>query len=140
MSRANTDLLVGKSVVVGDTPPRLLMSDKIIRVHCSGLVNSSFFNAVNNGPTSRAYYVRTASGTSSSMKNISRGTVLNLPVPVPPQAQQHRIMTRIDQLMSLCDELESKLTTARERAERLVGAVVTSQCDQSEDRQSVICH
>jgi type I restriction enzyme, R subunit len=38
--------------------------------------------------------------------------------------EQYRIVAKVDQLMSLCDELESKLTAARDGAERLVGAVV----------------
>jgi len=38
--------------------------------------------------------------------------------------ERRRIVAKVDQLMSLCDELESKLTAARERAERLVGAMM----------------
>src|SRR5690606_27671625 len=92
LSRANTEELVARSVVVRDTPPRLMMSDKIVRFRFSDLVEKSFINLANTSESARAYYAREASGTSSSMKNVSRDVMCRLPIPLPPLAEQRRIV------------------------------------------------
>lgn len=108
LSRANTAELVARSVVVGVAEPQLMLSDKIIRLSVSSQMNRAFVNMVNNVNYSREHYAANASGTSSSMKNVSREVVLALPVPVPPLAEQSRIVTRVEALMRLCDALEAK--------------------------------
>ena len=42
------------------------------------------------------------------MKNVSREVVLNAAVPLPPLPEQSRIVTRVEELMRLCDALEAK--------------------------------
>ena len=37
-----------------------------------------------------------------------------LPIPLPPLAEQHRIVTKIDKLMVVCDQLESKLSSRQD--------------------------
>ena len=108
LSRANTAELVARSVVVGVAEPQLMLSDKIIRLAVSSQMNRAFLNIVNNANYSREHYAANASGTSSSMKNVSREVVLALPVPLPPLAEQSRIVTRVEALMRLCDALEAK--------------------------------
>lgn len=124
MSRANTSALVGKSVIVENTPERLLLSDKILRVYFSTFADKKFFNIYNNSLAARAYYSKAASGTSDSMRNISRIQILNLPVPVPPFQEQKRIFVKINQFMSLCDELEAKLTQSINDREKLMETAV----------------
>lgn len=44
--------------------------------------------------------------------------------PLPPLAEQCRIVAKVNQLMALCDELETKLRQADEDSERLMNAAV----------------
>ena len=108
LSRANTAELVARSVLVGVAEPQLMLSDKIIRLAVSSQMNRAFLNMVNNASYSREHYAANASGTSSSMKNVSREVLMALPVPLPPLAEQSRIVTRVDALMRLCDALQAK--------------------------------
>ena len=124
LSRANTEELVARSVVVEQTPPHLMMSDKIVRFTFPDEIDRSFINLANSSDSSRSYYARNASGTSSSMKNIGREVMCNLPIPLPPLAEQRRIVARVDQLMALVDELERQLADSSVRAEDLFSAVV----------------
>ena len=46
------------------------------------------------------------------------------PVSLPPLAEQHRIVAKVEELMALCDQLEGALQTADQTADRLAAAVV----------------
>lgn len=124
ISRANTAELVARSVVVDQGFPQLMMSDKIIRVHFCEDADPNYFNLVNSSPFAREYYAQVAGGTSSSMKNVSRKQILELPVVIPPLDEQKRIVAKVGQLMALCDELEAKLNKAQQNSEKLMEATV----------------
>jgi len=124
ISRANTAELVARSVVVSNPEPHLMLSDKIIRLRLSRLVERQFFNLVNNSCTAREYYAANASGTSSSMKNVGRHVILNMPVPVPPVAEQRRIVARVEELRRLCAQLRERIVQARRTQSQLADALV----------------
>lgn len=46
--------------------------------------------------------------------NIGADALKNLPFPLPPLAEQRRIVTKVDQLMKLCEELEARQQKKRE--------------------------
>ena len=47
-----------------------------------------------------------------------------LPFPLPPLAEQHRIVAKVDELMALCDQLEAALTSADSTRQRLLEALL----------------
>ena len=47
-----------------------------------------------------------------------------LPFPLPPLAEQHRIVAKVDELMALCDQLEASLTANDETGVRLLDAML----------------
>ena len=46
------------------------------------------------------------------------------PFPLPPLAEQHRIVAKVDELMALCDQLEAQLTQSQTDSRRLLEAVL----------------
>ncbi len=52
------------------------------------------------------------------------GLIEVLPIPLPPLAEQHRIVAKVDALMALCDQLEASLTTATTTRSRLLEALL----------------
>jgi type I restriction enzyme S subunit len=48
------------------------------------------------------------------------------PIALPPMSEQKRIIAKVDQLMALCDELESKLRDAEQGAQRLAEAMTAA--------------
>jgi type I restriction enzyme S subunit len=52
------------------------------------------------------------------------GLIEQTPIPLPPIAEQHRIVAKVNDLMSLCDQLEASLNTATEHRSRLLEALI----------------
>lgn len=51
---------------------------------------------------------------------ISASNLNEVPFPLPPLAEQNRIVAKVDELMVLCDQLESSLTKAETTRHRLL--------------------
>jgi type I restriction enzyme S subunit len=125
ISRANTVELIARAVMIQEDISKLMMSDKIVRLNFSAYCNHRFILIVNNyAEFARKHYARNASGVSPSMKNVSRDVILGLPIPLPPLAEQHRIVAKVDELMALCDRLEVSLTTSEQTRTRLLEATL----------------
>jgi type I restriction enzyme S subunit len=76
----------------------------------------------NHAGYARAYYAEEASGTSLSMKNVSRSVIYNLMVPLPSMEEQDRIIAKVDELMALCDRLEAAQREQETRREQLTAS------------------
>lgn len=55
---------------------------------------------------------------------LNQSKALNIPIPLPPLAEQHRIVAKVDELMALCDELEAAQAKREDRRDRLVAATL----------------
>jgi type I restriction enzyme S subunit len=68
--------------------------------------------------TSKANLVEFAPATAQT--NINLEMLTSVLIPLPPLAEQHRIVAKVDALMALCDRLEAALTTADTTRTRLL--------------------
>jgi type I restriction enzyme S subunit len=55
---------------------------------------------------------------------LNRTEAYQLPIVLPPLAEQHRIVAKVDELMALCDELEAAQIKRERRRNRLVAATL----------------
>ena len=137
ISRANTAELVARAVIVDSDPVNLMMSDKIVRLELVDLCEPRCILINNNHSTfSRSYYAARATGVSASMKNVTRDVILDLPIPLPPLAEQHRIVAKVDELMALCDQLEAARQEREQDRERLMAATLQRLNQPAEDPAS----
>lgn len=60
----------------------------------------------------------------ATVQHLRVGGVETLLVPLPPLAEQHRIVSKVKELMALCDRLETQLTTTQTESCRLLEAVL----------------
>jgi type I restriction enzyme S subunit len=58
------------------------------------------------------------------VKNINSSEIGRLEFPLPPFAEQHRIVARVEDLRALCAELRETLTIARTVQSELADALV----------------
>jgi type I restriction enzyme S subunit len=62
--------------------------------------------------------------TSSGLYSLSVGKIRQIGIPVPPLAEQRRIVAKVDQLSKLVDQFEIQLANCRTKSETLMGAFV----------------
>jgi len=62
--------------------------------------------------------------TSTGLYNLSTGKVANLPIPLPPLAEQAAIEERVEALLTTCRELQAEIELARTHAAHLLQAVL----------------
>ena len=60
----------------------------------------------------------------TNIANVSLRTLRPYPLAVPPLAEQHRVVAKVDELLALCDELETHLTQQETTATNLATAAV----------------
>jgi type I restriction enzyme, S subunit len=59
-----------------------------------------------------------------TMVNLNHGILKKMPFALPPLAEQHRIVSKVDELMALCDQLETEQDISAERHEKLVSILL----------------
>lgn len=109
ITRAGPMNRVGISCWVNDAPPRLMLSDKIVRFHSIGdeMLPAFIVLALNAGWT-KVQVEQAKTGMAASQVNISQSDLRSFWLPICSRAEQVRIVTRVEALMRVCDALEAK--------------------------------
>jgi type I restriction enzyme S subunit len=80
----------------------------------------------------RYFEIRDVTG-QKQRRGLNMGLVAELSVPVPPIEVQHRIVAKVDELMTLCDQLEKEQESSHDTHDTLVatllGALTTATAD-----------
>lgn len=113
--------LAGKSCLVTNTPrANLILSDKSIRYVFSSNISKVFIQYFNSSIFAGKYYQKLGTGKSTSMNNITREQFNNLPIPLPPLAEQKRIVKKLDDIMKLYEEMKTTVTNNQSYTEQLL--------------------
>jgi type I restriction enzyme, S subunit len=126
MSRANTTQLVGACAIIDQTRPRLLLSDKIFRFcfYDKSAIILQWLDHVMKSPALRYQIERAASGTSPTMKNISKGKTLNLLVPPHSISKQRQIIEELNSLQAEVSSLKCLQTETAAELDALLPAIL----------------
>ena len=65
-----------------------------------------------------------AKSSGSATPQLSASQLADVLIPLPPLAEQHRIVAKVDELMTLCDQLETSLTTGNDTRRHLLDALL----------------
>ncbi len=95
----------------------------VIRCRPYDVQISDFVLLFLNSPTGMDIMQRLAI-TSSGLYSLSVGKIRQIEIPLPPLAEQRRIVAKVDQLMALVVELEAQIATSRTTAANLLEAIV----------------
>ena len=110
MNRSNTPLLVGSSAFIKKAPKKTYLSDKLWQFKVNQNANIQWIAFYFSNETTLTKLRDMATGTSNSMKNITKPDVLNIDLFAPQKAEQ----TKIASFLSSVDEKISQLTQKHE--------------------------
>ena len=65
-----------------------------------------------------------AAGHGISMVHMTKEKMEKLEVPLPPLAEQQRIVAKVNQLMAICDQLEAQITATEQDSRRFLESVL----------------
>ncbi len=122
--RGNTPEYVGMAAIYEGVPGEYLYPDLIMKVRLLKGTSLRFVHLCAIAPYARSYFSRSASGAQVTMPKINQGALLGLPVPLPPLAEQQRIVAKVDEVMTICDRLEASLARGEAARQRLLGALL----------------
>ncbi|MEL7163299.1 MAG: restriction endonuclease subunit S, partial [Bacteroidota bacterium] len=118
ISRANTPELVGASAFVHDDYPDLYLPDKLWQtVTDEKVVDNRYLFATLQSSRVKERTKNLATGSSGSMKNISKPSFLSIQIPLPPLPEQQKIA----KTLSTWDEairLQTQLINAKQEQKR----------------------
>ena len=98
ISRMNTQELVGATAYVWEAPENTYLPDRLWRANLKENVNSIFLWQVLIHPLLKLQIQRVSSGTSGSMKNISKSNFLKLKVPDVNEESQNKFASFVQQV------------------------------------------
>lgn len=124
LSRANTRDYVGASVLVDNCRPRLLLSDKSLRLIPTEAVDRRWLWYALQSPTSRQYMSNASSGVKAGMRNVSQASLRAMPLSIPPVAEQCRIVAALEENLSRLDAGTVGIEAGRGRLNTLTKRVI----------------
>jgi type I restriction enzyme S subunit len=128
MSMANSRELVGKVALIDQIPHAEATFGGFLGVLRPRKIDPRYAMAVLRTPYARSLLIDSSSQT-TNIANVSLAKLRPLPFPLPPEAEQSRIVTRVEELMRVCDALETKGQLEATQHAQLVSTLLATLTD-----------
>ena len=115
--------LVGRPAIYRGEVPGACFQNTLVRYRCGKHVCADYALAVFRAYLRNGKFQQISKQT-TNIAHLSAGRFAVMEFPLPPLAEQRRIVKRVDELMTLVDRLETQLTASRATAEKLLSALV----------------
>ena len=116
-----TEAPLGLAAVI-DAELRIALAQRIIDLQPFSSLDTRYGMYTIQSPLFQGLLFERSTGTTA--KGIKAAKLKLVPLPLPPLAEQKRIVAKVDALMGLCDDLEAKLQQTQTNADSLLAAIV----------------
>ena len=105
-------------------PPgvKLCLGQRMMLIRAGEAITAQFLEMVLNSPFITTIARTRTTGGAAPRVNVA--TIKAYPIPLPPLAEQQRIVAKVDELIALCDQLDAQLINTRTDSRRLLDAVL----------------
>lgn len=122
-NRTNSAELVGKSAVYRQRHMRATFASYLIRCQLVQGVAPEWVNLVINSRVGRRY-VQSVASQQVGQANVSGAKLRQMPIPLPPTAEQLRIVQRVAEISNTIDRVSAQVTGALRQSQRLRRALL----------------
>lgn len=106
ITRAGPTNRTGIACLVKECRFNLILSDKTLRINMTNqFIYKDYVVMVLNSPQIRQMIIKLMSGMDKQQVNISQDKYRTLLIPIPPLEEQKRIMTKLEEILPLCERL-----------------------------------
>ena len=124
-NRTNSYELVGKTGLFKEDDNMFTFASYLIRVALFQKYSSAeYINIVLNSPFFRTTQIEPEITQQCGQANFNGTKLANSLIPMPPLSEQKRIVTKVDELMTICDKLETGLLQSQNVCNHMMEAVV----------------
>ncbi|EPJ2811631.1 restriction endonuclease subunit S, partial [Pseudomonas putida] len=124
-NRTNSAELVGKTGLFLGPSGEYTFASYLIRIRCpKGLFSPAYLNIAMNAPGFRETQISPHLKQQCGQANVNGTIMKNMIVSVPPMAEQLRIVAKVDELMTLCNQLRNRILNVRQLNEKLTNSLV----------------
>ena len=116
-----TEAPMGNAAVV-ELTERFALAQRVICFQSYGALEPAFL--VLQILSDQFQFILDKNGTGVTAKGIKASKLKQLPIAIPPLAEQRRIVAKVSELMALVDALETQLAASRATAANLLSALV----------------
>lgn len=120
---AMTGGTVGKSYLVRSLPEPMIVNQRVATIKVSKNADPSYIDITIKSEMTQEVIRKAKNSTND---NISMAEIKSFEIPLPPIAEQRRIVAKVDELMTLCDRLKANLQTAQTTQLHLADSLVES--------------
>jgi len=123
--RTNGSLdLVGKAAIIPNLPKKFVFASYLIRVRLNrDLLLPEYYHICLSSQIGRDHIEEMARSTAGQF-NLNLEILRSMPIPLPLLEEQHEIVSRVDALFALADQIEHQEVGATKRTEALTQAVL----------------
>ena len=114
---------IGRIIRVESPREKLVCDSHVTLIRCPHVVSEYLRTWLRSDHVYGVIESRAAGST--KQVELTTGLALNWQVPLPPLAEQHRIVAKVDELMTLCDRLEAARAEREATRDRLATASLT---------------
>lgn len=124
IQRSNTPEYVGMAAVFDGAQGEFIFPDLMMRLRFAPDTDVRWLHLVLNSALGRTWFASQAAGTSKSMVKVNQMTVGLTPIPLPPLAEQRRLVDAAARLDDLLDRLRAQSRAVLGTAQAFAAAAV----------------
>lgn len=125
VSRGNGSLaLVGRGTLAQEPPFQIVFPDTMIRLRFNSILRESKWIKTIWSSRLIRRQIEDVVKTTAGIWKVSQPQVASILIPLPPLAEQHRIVAEVERRLSLVDDLDAALAAGLKRADRLRQAIL----------------